>query len=171
MSAARVGRWCHNRAARPSGRLLPLPCVALILGLVAAVAPPRAFAQDSKTSSVDLVQVQLIVPSKLKIGKTFLVLDELENQGEHPSANSLTGFCLSEDDVCDERDLRVGARRVPPLAPLTAHAARTPFKLPDTVRPGSYYFIAIADAARTIEERYKGNNTRATKVTVLPAGK
>jgi len=38
-------------------------------------------------------------------------------------------------------------------------------------RPGPYYFIAIADAARTIEERYKGNNTRATKVTVLPAQK
>ena len=102
-------------------RLLPLPHVALILGLVAAVAPPRALAQDSKTSSVDLVQVQLVVPSKVKIGETFLVLDELENQGEHPSANSLTGFCLSEDDVCDERDLRVGARCVPPLAPLTAH--------------------------------------------------
>ena len=171
MSATRVGRWFHNRAARPSGRLLPLPCVAVILGLVAAVAPPRAFAQDSKTSSVDLVQVQLIVPAKLKVGKTFLVIDELENAGDEASAKSLTGFCLSEDDVCDERDLRVGARRVPPLGPLQSHSAQTPLKLPDTVRPGPYYFIAMADAARTVEERYKGNNTRATKVTVLPAGK
>ena len=125
--------------------------------------------QDSKTSTVDLVQTQLNLPGKVKIGKTFQVLDQLENVGEFPAGVSVTYFYLSKDDTLDAADVAVAGRRVPPLGPTRAHGAMTPVTLKPPIEPGVYYFIAMADAERTVEERYDSNNTRAVKVTVQPA--
>lgn len=125
-------------------------------------------AQD-RVSQVDLVQVQLNLPSKVTAGKSFIVLDEVENAGNDPSPRSMTGFCLSEDDVCDEKDLRLGARRVPPLQARQTNAFQTVIKLPADVPAGEYYLVAVADATNAVVERYKNNNTRATRTQVLPA--
>ena len=97
------------------------------------------------------------------------MLDEVENAGNDPSPRSMTGFCLSEDDVCDEKDLRVGARRVPPLQARQTSAFQTVIKLPADVPAGEYYLVAVADATNAVVERYKNNNTRATRTQVLPA--
>lgn len=137
---------------------------------LALLTPPRvASGQESKTSTVDLVQVQLIVPARITAGKTFIVVDELENAGEHPALDTLTGFCLSVDEVCDERDLRLGARRVPALKAQESHSMQTPIKMPANVPPGEYHLIAIADATRVLEERYRSNNVRAVRTRVLAA--
>lgn len=125
--------------------------------------------QDSKTSTVDLVQTQLNLPGKVKIGKTFQVLDELENVGEFPAAASVTYYYLSKDNVLDPADVAIGGRRVPPLGPGRPHSAVSPVTLKPPVEPGVYYLIAAADAERAIEERYEQNNTRAVKITVQPA--
>ena len=137
--------------------------VAVLLG-----SPSHPAAQD-RVSQVDLVQVQLNLPSKLTAGKSFIVLDEVENAGNDPSPRSMTGFCLSEDDVCDEKDLRLGARRVPPLQARQTNAFQTVIKLPADVPAGEYYLVAVADATNAVVERYKNNNTRATRTQVLPA--
>ena len=137
--------------------------VAVLLGS----ASPHA-AQD-RVSQVDLVQVQLNLPSKVTAGTSFIVLDEVENAGNDPSPRSMTGFCLSEDDVCDEKDLRLGARRVPPLQARQTNAFQTVIKLPADVPAGEYYLVAVADATNAVVERYKNNNTRATRTQVLPA--
>lgn len=127
-----------------------------------------AAAQD-RVSQVDLVQVQLNLPSKITAGKSFIILDEVENAGNDAAPRSMTGFCLSVDDVCDEKDLRLGGRRVPPLQGRQAHAFQTAIKLPAEVPAGDYYLIAVADATNAMVERYKTNNTRATRTQVLPA--
>ncbi len=127
-----------------------------------------AGAQD-RVSQVDLVQVQLNLPSKITAGKSFIVHDEVENAGNDPSPRSMTGFCLSADDVCDEKDLRLGARRVPPLQGRQANAFQTAIKLPADVPAGEYYLVAVADATNAVVERYKTNNTRATRTQVLAA--
>ncbi|HOC18687.1 MAG TPA: CARDB domain-containing protein [Vicinamibacterales bacterium] len=131
-------------------------------------ASPTVLRQQN-TSTVDLVQVQLVLPKKVRVGKTFSVLDEVENQGESFAANSVTGFYLSLDDQFDEKDLLVGARRVPQLASQQAHNTVTPVTIKAPVPAGDYYLIALADARHDLEERYRSNNTRAAKVTVEPA--
>ena len=133
--------------------------------------PDNASPALQKASRVDLVQVQLLVPKKVRIGKVFRVMDEVENQGDSMALESLTGFYLSEDDTWDEKDVLVGGRRVPQLGSRQTHEAITPVTLKSTIAPGNYYFIALADARNQIEERYRENNTRAVPILVLPAEK
>jgi hypothetical protein len=137
----------------------------------AAGAPAAAIQQKDNTSTVDLVQVQLLLPKKVRVGKTFTVMDEVENQGESVAQNSLTGYFLSQDDEFDEKDLLVGGRRVPALAGRQSNSTMTPVTIKAPVPPGDYYFIALADLRHDLEERYRNNNTRAAKVTVEAAKK
>ncbi len=124
-----------------------------------------------KSSRPDLVQVELLVPKKVRIGKAFRVVDRVENQGESAALNSVTYFYLSQDDQFDEKDILVGGRRVPQLGNERSHEQITPVTLKADVVPGNYYFLAVADALHQVEERYKDNNTRAVPILVLPAEK
>ncbi len=135
-----------------------------------ALAAP-ALQQKDSMSTVDLVQVQLLLPKKVRVGKTFMVMDEVENQGESIAQNSVTGFFISQDDEFDEKDLLVGGRRVPALAGRQTSSTQTPVTIKAPVPPGDYYFIALADLRHDLEERYRNNNTRAAKVTVEAAKK
>ncbi len=140
----------------------------VVFGLLLAAAAP-ASTQDNPTSRVDLVQVQLTLPSKVTIGKAFIVMDEVENQGTSLAFQTVTGFYLSLDDVLDDSDVVVGARRVPQLGASQSHDNRTPVTLKAEIKPGDYYLLAVADAKKQIEERTRENNIRAVRVTVLPA--
>ena len=133
--------------------------------------PLHAAAAQQKGSRVDLVQVQLLVPKKVQIGKAFRVVDEVENQGEALAFQSITGFYLSEDDQWDEKDVLVGGRRVPQLGKEQRHEQITPVTLKPEIVPGNYYFLALADAKHQLEERYRENNLRAVPILVLPAAK
>ena len=140
----------------------------VMLALLFATAVP-APTQDNPTSRVDLVQIQLNVPSKVTIGKAFIVMDEVENQGTTLAFQTVTGFYLSMDDVLDDSDVVVGARRVPQLGASQSHDNRTPITLKTEINPGDYYLLAVADAKHQIEERTRANNVRAVRITVLPA--
>ena len=155
---------------------------AVTLALVAAIAgwapsagagspsPPGApQPQFSKTSPVDLVQVGFNAPGKIKPGKDFRVMDEVESVGDQPVDRSVTGFFLSRDDTWNEADMLLGGRRVSPLRPGQTQSDASTLKLPGTIQPGTYYLLAVADFQRLIEERYENNNVRAVKVTVQPA--
>ena len=37
------------------------------------------------------------------------------------------------------------------------------------IKPGDYYLLAVADAKKQLEERTRGNNIRAVRITILPA--
>ncbi len=149
-----------------------------VLPLIAAVcmaAGPveSGVSTQSRNSPIDLVQTSLVVPGKVKVGKKFRILDELESVGDSPSGMSVTYFYLSRDNMVDPEDLVVAARRVPPLAPGQTQREYSSITLPATVEPGSYHLIARANATGAVEERYVDNNTKATKFTVEPpdAGK
>ncbi len=122
-----------------------------------------------RQSPVDLVQTQLNAPGKVKIGKKFRVMDEVESVGEMPAGLSLTYFYLSKDDVIDSTDLVIAQRRSPPLSPGRTSFEPTQVVLPATVEPGAYYLIARCNATRAVDERYWDNNMRAVKITVEPA--
>jgi len=106
-----------------------LPFCAVLFSLPWSPVAPRPAAaspQSRVTSRVDLVQVQFVVPKKVTIGKTFRVLDEVENQGESLAFQTVTGFYLSADDVLDDADVVVGGRRVPQLGSSQTHSTATP---------------------------------------------
>ncbi len=128
-------------------------------------------ALQTKGNKVDLVQVQLLVPKKVRIGKVFRVMDEVENQGDSLALDSTTGFYLSQDDQWDEKDILVGGRRVPALGKDQKHEQITPVTLKPDIVPGNYYLLALADARHQLAERYRDNNTRAVPILVLPAEK
>jgi subtilase family serine protease len=146
----------------------------LAFGLFAGMADGRAAGEKStatlqNTARVDLVQVQLLVPKRVRIGKTVRVMDEVENQGDSLALETVTGFYLSEDDQWDEKDILVGGRRVPQLGSRQSHNTVTPVTIKPAVTPGNYHFLALADARHRLEERYRGNNVRSVAIIVLPA--
>jgi len=147
---------------------MPSAFLPLMLAVVLATAAPMPI-QDVPTSRVDLVQIQLNAPSKVTIGKSFIILDEVENQGTSLAFQTVTGFYLSGDDVLDDSDVAVGARRVPQLGGSQSSDCRTPVTLKAEIKPGEGYLLAVADAKHEIQERSRGNNIRAVRITVLPA--
>jgi len=147
-----------------------LCCAASAIALAGVADVPRVLAAPQvRASPVDLVQTQLNVPGKVKIGKKFRVMDEVESVGEQATGFSITYFYLSKDDVIDATDLVVGLRRSPPLSPCRTSVEATQIILPATVEPGAYYLIARCNATKALDERYWDNNTRAVKLTVEPA--
>jgi hypothetical protein len=141
-------------------------CLAAVLawaGLDAAVSG------QIRQSPVDLVQTQLNAPGKVKIGKKFRVMDEVESVGDQAAGPTLTYFYLSNDDAIDSTDLVIAQRRSPQLSPGRTSFEPTQVVLPATVEPGAYYLIARCNATRAVDERYWDNNTRAVKITVQPA--
>lgn len=150
----------------PDGRaVLPL----VVAACLAAAPAASGAGHQSRNSPVDLVQTSLVVPGKVKVGKKFRILDELESVGDSASGRSATYFYLSTDDVVDPEDLVVAARWVPPLGPGQTQREYTSVTVPATVVPGTYYLIARANATNAVEERYVDNNTKATKFKVEPA--
>ncbi len=131
--------------------------------------PVPAVAGQNQLSPVDLVQTTINAPGKVKIGKKFRIMDELESVGDSAAAVSVTYFYLSKDDKVDATDLVLAGRRVPPLPRGGVHQEYTAATIPATVEPGPYFLIVRANATRTVDERYLDNNTRATKITVEPA--
>jgi hypothetical protein len=138
-------------------------------GLALALGQAAVVEAQIKNSPVDLVQVTLSVPGKVKIGKKFQVMDEVESVGDAVATQSVTYFYLSKDDKVDDSDLVVAGRRVNPVAPGQKNGDYTPITLKADVEPGDYYLIARANATGTVDERYVDNNTKATKFKVQPA--
>ncbi len=149
-------------------RHLPALVVLLTAAPASLAVSPAPAAQDVY-SPIDLVEIQLVVPRTVTVGKTFRVLDEVENQGTGVAFETITGFFLSEDQVADSGDVGVGGHRVPQLGPRRSHSATTPVTLKSTIKPGEYYFVAVADAKRELDERSRLDNMRAVPITVLPA--
>ena len=141
--------------------------IAVAIGAVAlCVTASDARAQDARMSTVDLAQTQLTVPTKVTVGKRFVVLDTVENLGDTSSPLTVTGFCLAKTDVCTATDLKVAARRVPALMGGAQHSSESPMTLPDTVEPGSYFIVVTANANNDVQERSRVNNVRAAPVEV-----
>ncbi|MDO8834713.1 MAG: CARDB domain-containing protein [Vicinamibacterales bacterium] len=145
----------------------------VVAGLLAFMclgdAPAPAVAGQVQMSPVDLVQTTLNAPGKVRIGKKFRIMDELESVGDSAASMSVTYFYLSKDDKVDDTDIVIAGRRVPPLPAGRVHQEFTTATIPATVEPGAYFLIVRANATRTVDERYLDNNTRATKIVVEPA--
>ena len=119
-------------------------------------------------SPIDLVMIQCMMPSKVRLGQKFQLRDEVENGGQDAAPESITIYYLSTDDVLDEKDQAIKGRRVPPLVSGQRQSQPTTIAIEFDVPPGDYYLIAVADARGHVPERIEGNNTKATLFTLLP---
>jgi subtilase family serine protease len=123
----------------------------------------------------DLVVTAVSGPLMGAVGKTIAVTNTVENQGHAPAGSSRVDFYLSVDNLfstAGDNFQLTGSRTLTLAAGAISSATTTvtiPASGPGTVPPGTYYLLAVADAANAVPtELDETNNTRAslTQITI-----
>jgi subtilase family serine protease len=116
----------------------------------------------------DLQVFALTAPSTAAAGTAIVVGDTTKNKGAGAAGASTTSFFLSANTTFEPTDLALGARGVPALAGGASHAAQTTLIIPADTTAGTYYLIALADAAQAVPETIETDNARQTLVRIGP---
>src|SRR6185436_6699821 len=98
----------------------------------------------------DLAITTLTAPATAAPGTAISVSDITKNQGAGNAEPSTTRFYLSTNTIFDASDVLVGARAVPLLGDGASSSVTTSLTLPTTTATGTYYILAVADAANTV---------------------
>ncbi len=109
----------------------------------------------------DLVVSALTASATAMLNGPISVTDSTRNQGLAPVSESTTAFYLSLNSTFDATDQLLGSRVVGALGASATSTATTTFVVPAGIGAGSYYLIAVADAAGVVAESLENNNTRA----------
>ena len=121
----------------------------------------------------DLVVSALTAPAAAAPGGAISLSDTTRNDGVGSAEPSTTRFYLSANTVFDAADVVLGTRAVPLLASGASSCATTSLTLPTTLATGTYYILALADAAEH-RERIAGNQQhsgqRSRQSRSRPAG-
>jgi subtilisin family serine protease/subtilase family serine protease len=111
----------------------------------------------------DLIVSVLTVPAAAAPGSTINVSETTKNQGGNSAEPSTTRFYLSTNSTLDASDVVVGTRAIPLLVADGVSATTTAsITLPAAIAPGTYYVLAVADAANAIVESVENNNLRGS---------
>ena len=110
----------------------------------------------------DLAVATVSAPSAAAPGGTISVSDTTKNQGGGTAAESTTRFYWSANNSLEASDQIIGSRTVQVLAPNASASFTTTLTVPANAAAGTYYVIALSDAATQIPETYENNNTRAS---------
>lgn len=114
----------------------------------------------------DLAFFTLMAPLSAGAGTTITVSDTLRNNGAATAGPSTTRFYLSLNTALDGTDVLLdGSRAVSSLSANGSSAGVTSVTLPQGVA-GTYYIIAVADAAGAVAEAVETNNTAARPITI-----
>src|SRR4029434_5566814 len=109
----------------------------------------------------DLAITTVTGPATAAPGSAVSVSDITKNQGAGNAEPSTTRFFLSMNTVLDGSDVVLGARVVPLLGDGASSSVTTSLTLPTALATGTYYILAVADAANTVAESLETTNTRA----------
>ena len=109
----------------------------------------------------DLVVSALTASATAMLNGPISVTDSTRNQGLAPVSESTTAFYLSLNSTFDATDQLLGSRAVGALGASATNTATTNFVVPAEIGAGSYYVIAVADAAGVVAESLENNNTRS----------
>ncbi len=93
----------------------------------------------------------------------------IDNKGNAIANASSTGFYLSKDTVFDQNDVYLGLDAVNSLGAGTSSKESVSLPLAKTLAPGSYYLLARADNANTLNESNEGNNIAYQEVVIAAA--
>lgn len=115
----------------------------------------------------DLQISSLSVAYSIAAGLTVSVNSTITNAGAQAAGSSTTRFYLSPNVSLDASDiLLAGSLVVPALAPSASSAGSVPVTIPAGIAPGTYYFLAKADADSAVTETQEVNNVTARVVKV-----
>jgi hypothetical protein len=118
----------------------------------------------------DMTVSALSAPSSVIAGSTINVTDTTSNIGGGAAAASVTKFYISVNLSVDAGDIVLGTRGVNALAASGVSIGTTPFVVPATLAPGSYWLIAVADSTGAVAETYETNNSRLVFMRVTVGG-
>jgi uncharacterized repeat protein (TIGR03803 family) len=131
-------------------------------------ASPRTYAWTVQALPPDLMVSALTAPSVSGAGQTITVTDTTRNQGTGASGPSMTLLHLSSNTTVDAGDAQLGSRTVGGLSPGEVSTGSTVVTIPAGTVSGTYYLIAVADAANNNQESKETNNTRTVTIKILP---
>ena len=116
----------------------------------------------------DLQILSVTAPSTAAAGAAIVVGDTTKNKGAGDAGASTTSFFLSANSTYEATDAALGSRGVPALGPGASQAAQTTVTIPAGTAAGTYYLIALADAANVVAELTETDNTNRATVHIGP---
>ena len=132
-------------------------------------------AVDVTPLPMDLVEVALTTnpPAPTLVpGAAFSVTDTVRNDGMARSGASTTRYYLSLDAVKSAGDvLLTGSRGVPALAAGVTSSGTVTVTIPAATPLDTYFLLACADNANTVDETDEANNCIATPGAVVTVGR
>jgi subtilase family serine protease len=137
--------------------------------LIAETLENNNTAFDTIKIGPDLVVSTFIVPLTGGAGMHVTVVDWTKNQGGGQAAPSTTSFYLSTNTIYGTGDVFLGSRDVGLLGPgASSDEVPTEVTIPSGTAPGTYYILALADAANAVVETVETNNTTTALIRLSP---
>jgi hypothetical protein len=113
---------------------------------------------------VDLVVTKVAGPKTKLRNQPFQVTTTIKNQSRKAAGGFKVGLFLSRDvKIQNGKDLLIATFKVKNLAAGASSQVKTTVTLPTSVRPGTYYFGAMADVNKIVAELDEGNNAKCAK--------
>ena len=106
----------------------------------------------------DLTITTLTVPAAGATGRPLAITNAVSNVGPAPAGAFTVRFYLSSDETLDAGDVLLGARTIGSLAAGAVNSTTTTLTIPPATAAGTYFVIAVADAANQQVELDEGNN-------------
>lgn len=120
----------------------------------------------SSTNRPDLTIFSLSAPGSASPGQNISINDTTKNSGLADVLQTVTVFYLSADSTLDVGDAILGNRPVPALSAGSSSSGATNVTIPPETAAGSYYIIAVADAANIVFESHEDNNSMSRAITI-----
>jgi len=120
----------------------------------------------SMTDQPDLTISSLTAPDSASPGQNISINDTTMNSGLAGVLQTVTVFYLSADNTLDVGDVILSNRPVPALSPGSSSSGTTNVTIPPETAAGSYYIIAVADAANIVFESNEDNNPMSRAITI-----
>jgi subtilisin family serine protease len=114
----------------------------------------------------DLLTPTFDIPSTGAPGASVDASYAVRNQGAVGAGPSVLDFYWSTNTSIDGSDTLVGRINIGPLGPNATQSGQTSVVIPSDATLGTYYVIARADSANSIEEASESNNTSLESIQV-----
>jgi trimeric autotransporter adhesin len=104
--------------------------------------------------------------SQLVIGSNITVSCNLNSASNTVLNSAVVSFYISKDSIIDGNDLLLANQTSYTVKPMVATSVNYSFTVPNTLIPGKYYLLFIADKSNSTLEINENNNLAYTEVNV-----
>ncbi len=116
----------------------------------------------------DLSVSTMNAPVSVVAGTTMTITDTVRNYGVDPAAPSTTRYYLSLNGALDASDIQLDAERTVPALGVNGFSTGSVTVHVPTGISGSYFLLAVADAAGVVAESSELNNVGLRLMTINP---